>query len=65
MKGLLRIAVIFVSVPLAYFAAMYAESFTGVPLANGAKEGTPLTELAFFTVFPLTLIAVLIFGNIP
>jgi hypothetical protein len=26
-------------------------------------EGTPLTEAAFFIIFPLTLIGVIVFGN--
>jgi hypothetical protein len=63
MKGILRLALLLASIPIAYFAAMYAESFTGAPLGDGHMEGTPATEVAFSTIFPLTLIGVLVFGN--
>jgi len=63
MKGSLRLALVLASIPIAYFVAMYAESFTGAPLGNGRMEGTPLTEAAFFIIFPLTLIGVIVFGN--
>ena len=63
MKNILRVLLVFVSFSTAYFVAMYAERFTGVPLGDGQTEGTPLTEVAFFTVFPLTLVVVLVFGN--
>lgn len=38
-KSILRIAVVAASFPIAYFATRFAESFTGVPLGNGVKEG--------------------------
>jgi hypothetical protein len=64
MKDILRILLALVSLPIAYFVTMYVESLTGAPLGNGHFEGTPLTMLAFFVVFPLTLIIVLAIGNI-
>jgi hypothetical protein len=64
MKNVLRILLALASFPTAYFAGLYAESFTLAPLGNGHFEGTPLTMLAFFVVFPLTLIMVLVIGNI-
>ena len=53
MKGSLRLALVLASIPIAYFVAMYAESFTGAPLGNGRMEGTPLTEAAFLSFFRL------------
>jgi hypothetical protein len=64
MKSTLRILLLLASFPIAYFAGLYAESFTLAPLGNGHFEGTPLTMLAFFVVFPLTLIVVLVIGNV-
>jgi hypothetical protein len=64
MKVSLRVLVVLGSFFVAYFATLYATSFTGAPLAGGGKEGTPLTEIAVFTVFPLTLIVVLVIGNL-
>jgi len=59
LKAVLALA----SFPIAYFAAMYATGFTGAPLGNGKYEGTPLTPVVAFTVFPLTLIVVNVAGN--
>lgn len=59
-----RAGLALISFPIAYFVAMYAASFTGAPLGNGKYEGTPLTPVVAYTVFPLTLIVVFALGNI-
>ena len=64
MKVTLRVLVVLPSFFVAYFATIYAASFTGAPLPGGGKEGTPLTEIVTFTVFPLSLIIVLVIGNL-
>jgi hypothetical protein len=56
--------VVFASIVTAYFVTLFTESFTGAPLARGGMEGTPNTILAIITMFPLSLIASLVFGNI-
>jgi hypothetical protein len=63
MKLTLRILLVFVSPLIAYFSAMWGERFTLAPLRSGGYEGTPLTAVEFFTVFPLILIALLIAGH--
>jgi hypothetical protein len=63
MRDSLRIAII-IALPIAYLAAIYAESFTLLSLAGGLKEATPITDIAFFTVFSLVLIVVVVTGNI-
>ena len=63
MKVSLRILVVLASFLVAYFVTTYATSLTGAPLGGGGKEGTPLTEITVFTVFPLTLVIVLVVGN--
>ena len=64
MKVSLRVILVFASLFIAYLATIYAASFTGAPLAGGGKEGTPLTEVVVLTVFPLSLIVVLVIGNL-
>ena len=63
MKDSLRTAII-IALPIAFLSGIYAESFTLVPLAGGLKEATPATDLAFFTVFSVVLIVVVVTGNI-
>jgi hypothetical protein len=63
-KLVARALVVLASIVIAYFVMMFAESFTGAPLANGGMEGTPNTILVVFTIFPLTLLASLVLGNI-
>jgi len=63
MKVSLRVLVVLASFFVAYFVTTYATSFTSAPLAGGGKEGTPLTEITVFTVFPLTPVIVLVIGN--
>ena len=64
MKMSLKLLLVFAAFFTAYFTTIYATSFTGAPLAGGGKEGTPLTEVVVFTVFPLSLIVVLLIGNL-
>jgi hypothetical protein len=64
MKVSLRVLLVLAALFAAYLSTIYVASFTGVPLGNGGKEGTPSTVVAIFTVFPLSLIAVLVIGNI-
>ena len=63
MKVRFRAILVFASLAIAYLVTMYATSFTGAPLVGGGMEGTPLTEVVIFTVFPLSLIVVLATGN--
>jgi hypothetical protein len=63
-KWTLRAGLALLSFAIAYFAAMYAESFTVAPLRNGKFEGTPVTPLAFFAAFLLALLVVFVIGNI-
>jgi hypothetical protein len=64
MKVSLRVLLVLAALFAAYLSTIYVASFTGVPLGDGGKEGTPSTVVAIFTVFPLSLIAVLVIGNI-
>jgi formate/nitrite transporter FocA (FNT family) len=64
MKVGLRVLRAFASLFIAYFAATYVASFTGIPLVGGGKEATPLTEVVLLTVFPLSLILILVIGNL-
>ena len=59
-----RVLLVFASLFIAYLVTRYAVSFTGVPLGGGRMEGTPLTVVVTFAVFPLSLIVVLVIGNI-
>jgi hypothetical protein len=63
-KLVARALVVFASIVIAYFVMMFAESFTGASLGGGRMEGTPNTILVVMTIFPLTLIVSLVFGNI-
>jgi hypothetical protein len=63
-KWPIRAALALISFPIAYFATVYATTFTGAPLGNGKYEGTPLTPVVVFTIFPLTLIVVNVAGNL-
>ena len=64
MKISVRVLLVFASLFIAYLVTRYAVSFTGVPLGGGRMEGTPLTVVVTFAVFPLSLIVVLVIGNI-
>ena len=63
MRWLLRIVLILLSLPIAYFAGWYAERFTVAPLGHGLMEGTPLTEPVFFLASGLTIIVIALVGN--
>jgi hypothetical protein len=63
-KSAVRAVSVLLFVLIAYFAGMYAETFTLVPLGNGMFEGTPATPVAFFSVFLLTLVVLFVIGNI-
>ena len=64
MKVSVRVLLLFASLFIAYFATRYAMSFTSAPLGGGRSEGTPLTVVVTFAVFPLSLIVVLVIGNL-
>ena len=64
MKVRLRVLLVFASLFIASLVTRYATSFTGVPLGDGGKEATPSTLVVGFSVFPLSLIALLVAGNI-
>ena len=64
MKIVLRALLAVASLPIAYFAAWYAEDATVLPLGKGVHEGTPLTMVAGIGAFSLVLIVVLVLGNI-
>lgn len=63
-RWIIRAVLVLASFPIAYLTTRYATTLTGAPLGNGKYEGTPLTPLVAFTVFPLTLIAVFVIGNV-
>ncbi len=65
MKLLVRLLLTVFSVFLAYFAGLFAERFTLVPLRSGRFEANPATVAIFFAVFVCVLLLVLIVGNIP
>lgn len=54
----------FASLFIAYLLTRYATSFTGASLGGGRMEGTPATVVVIFVVFPLSLIIVLVIGNL-
>ena len=64
MKVSVRVLLVFASLFIAYLVTRYAVSFTGAPLGRGRMEGTPLTVVVTFAVFPLSLIVVLVIGNL-
>jgi hypothetical protein len=65
MKVSLRVLLVFASLLVACLMTRYAASFTGYPLGNrGGIEGTPATVVVVFTVFPLSLIVLLVVGNL-
>ena len=64
MKVRVRVLLVVASLFIAYLVTRYAVSFTGAPLGGGRMEGTPLTVVVAFTVFPLSLIVVLVIGNL-
>jgi hypothetical protein len=63
MKLALRLVLVPVSLTLAFLLAIWGERFTAAPLGHGRYEGTPVTVIEFFTVFPLASIVLLITGN--
>jgi hypothetical protein len=63
-KVRLRVLLVFASLFIAFLMTRYAASFTGAPLGDGRMEGTPATVAVIFVVFPLTLIVVLVIGNL-
>ena len=65
MKLTLRLVLAPVSLAVGFLLAIWGERFTVAPLGHGRYEGTPLTEVEFFTVFPLVSIVLLIAGNFP
>ncbi len=64
MKLGLRVLLVFASFIISYLATMYAASFTGARLPSGGMEATPLTEFVVYSVFPLSLLLVLVIGNL-
>ena len=64
MKIRLKVLLVFASLFIAYLATRSAASFTGAPLGGGRVEGTPVTVVVIFAVFPLSLIGVLVVGNL-
>ena len=62
-KLILRIALVPVSLAVGLLLAFWGIRFTLVPLPSGFYEGTPITILEFFTVFPAVSIALLMVGN--
>src|SRR6266480_4263950 len=56
MKLTLRLVLVPVSLAVAFLLAIWGERFTVAPLGHGRYEGTPVTEVEFFTVFPLVSI---------
>ena len=64
MKVTVRVLLVFASLFIAYLMTRYAASFTGAPLGGGRMEGTPATVAVIFVVFPLSLIVVLVVGNL-
>jgi len=60
----LRLLLIVFSVFAAYYAGLYAERFTLVPLRSGRFEGNPATLVVFFAVFVFVLTVLLVAGNI-
>ena len=64
MKVSLRVLLVLAALFIAFFMTCYVASFTTFPLGNGRREGTPSSVNAILTVFPLSLIAVLVVGNI-
>ena len=63
-KVRLRVLLVFASLLIASLVTRYATSFVGVPLGDGHLEGTPVTVVMVFGVFPLSLAAVLVIGNL-
>ena len=60
-KVLLRIVTVLISVAVALFAAIYASAPFGLEISSGVQEGTPITLLAFISVFvPLFIFLVAI-----
>jgi hypothetical protein len=62
-KVSVRVLLVFASFLIAYVVTRYAASFTGAPLGGG-MEATPVTVVVIFAVFPLSLIVVLVIGNL-
>jgi hypothetical protein len=62
MKLALRLVLVPVSLALAFLLAIWGERLTVAPMGHG-HEGTPVTVLEFFTVFPLASIVLFITGN--
>jgi hypothetical protein len=63
MKLSLRIVLVPVSLAVAFLLESWGERFTVAPLRNGRSEGTPITFIEFFTVFPLVAVIPLVMGN--
>jgi hypothetical protein len=61
---LLRLAVILVSIPLAWIVAGWASGFTANPLSSGGSEGTPVTVVVSVTVLVVTLVSSITAGNL-
>ena len=64
MKVSLRVFLVFASLYIASLVTRYATSFTGAPLGHGLQEATPVTVVVIFAVFPLSLVFVLVTGNL-
>ena len=60
----LRFLLIVFSILAAYYAGLYAERFTLVPLRPGRFEANPATILVFFAGFVVVLTLLLVVGNI-
>jgi hypothetical protein len=65
MKLILRIAVVFVSIPLAWIAARWSGGFTlSGPLPSGGYEGTPATLIVVPAVGVAIFLFCVIVGNV-
>jgi hypothetical protein len=60
----LRLAVALVSFAVAWVVAVFAGSFTSVPLAPGIYEPTPVMVVVVSVVLVVTLVVSLIVGNL-
>jgi hypothetical protein len=64
MKIAFRVLSILVSLCIAFLLSGYAVSFTFAPLATGGREGTPITVIMAFTIFPLSFLVLLAMGDL-
>jgi uncharacterized membrane protein len=62
-KTAVRLLLVLASLCIAFLVMLYAASFTGAPLRSGGVEGTPVTVVVTFTIFPLSFVVVLASAN--